>query len=177
MALIVEDGTGTLAAESYASVTDADTYLANRGLTLWAALSTAAKEQALRLATDYMLQVYRQRWNGTRVTNVQTLDWPRYLVPKKDSPGSYRALPSYYGYTIVPDEVKAAAAMLAYRSATGTDLAPDVQQPVTSESVGPITVTYAVGARQVVRFQAVDHILAPLLKDNGSGSRAALLRG
>ena len=43
MSLIVEDGTGLAGAESYVSVTDADTYHDKRGNTAWATLTTAQK--------------------------------------------------------------------------------------------------------------------------------------
>lgn len=176
MTIIVEDGTGTLASESYASVADCDTYATNRNISTWLALATVAKEAYLRLATDYMMQVYRERWNGTRVTNVQALDWPRYLVPMKDAPGSYRMLPAYYSYTIVPTEVKTACCLLAIKAIAG-ELAPDLAPPVASEAVGAISVSYIPGARQTVRYQAVDHVLSPLLKDGGSGSLAPMYRG
>ena len=84
MALIVEDGTGKSDAESFISVADADTYHSNRGNTDWASLLTAAKEQNLRKATDYICQVYRMKWAGTRVNGTQALDWPRAYVLRDD---------------------------------------------------------------------------------------------
>jgi hypothetical protein len=51
VSLIVEDGTGLATAESYISVADADTRQAALGITNWATLSTAEKEQALRRST------------------------------------------------------------------------------------------------------------------------------
>lgn len=176
MSLVTETGSGDPTAESYAAVAFCDTYHANRNNTAWAALATAAKESALRLATDYMMQTYRERWNGTRVTSTQALDWPRYMVPIKDSPGTYRSLPAYYSYTSVPTEVQAACAILALKSLT-IELAPDVQPPTTQESIGAISVSYMPGARQTVRYQAVDHLLGPMLKDGGSSSVARLARG
>lgn len=174
--LIVEDGTGTLAAESYASVAEADQYMSDRGKIAWAALVTGDKESALRRATDYMMQMYRDRWGGTRVTNTQKLDWPRYLVPMKDAPGAYRSLPAYYLYTIVPIEVKAACIQLALRASTA-ELLDDLQPPTTNETVGAISISKAVGARQTIRYAAIDYLLSPMLKDGGTGSLVALRRG
>ncbi len=81
MSIIVEDGTGLATAESYISVADASTYFTARGNTTWDALdegeATAAREAALRLATDYMTAVYRDRWEGVRYTEGQALCWPR----------------------------------------------------------------------------------------------------
>jgi hypothetical protein len=172
VALTIEDGSGKVDANSYASIADADAYLSQRGMTLWANLSDTEKSQSLIRACDYMQQVYRERWNGTRTSTTQALDWPRYLVPVKDAPGT---LTIYYANNIVPIEVQVACIALALKAAAG-DLAPDIQPPTTSESVGSISVSYSPGARQTVRYQAIDHMLAPLLRDGGSGSMAMLSR-
>lgn len=160
MALVVEDGTGKSDAESYISVTDADTYFSNRGNATWTALTTAAKEQSLRKAADFMGQLYRERWAGVRVKSAQALDWPRYDVPRRD-------YGDYYSSTAVPEEVKRACAELAYKASSET-LAPDLGAPVTSKTVGPISITYAAGARQHKVYRAVENLLAPLLKSSGS---------
>jgi hypothetical protein len=167
MALIVEDGTARADAESYASVADADTYFTNRGNATWAALDTAAKEQALRAATDYMRQTYRLHWTGMRVTGTQALDWPRAWVALVDAPSGYRSVPSYVPLNVIPAEVKNACAELAVRS-TVAPLSPDLGTQVLRETVGPISVEYAPGARQAPRYAAVDAILAPYLKGRGA---------
>jgi len=167
MALIVEDGTGRTDAESYISVTDATAYFAARGNTTWAGLaSDTVREQLLRKATDYMAQMYRVRWAGSRVTTTQALDWPRAWVPFKDAPSGYGACQPYYPNNAVPLVVAHACAELAVRAAS-SDLAPDVGAQVKQETVGPISVTYADGARQVNAYKAVDAMLAPFF--NGSG--------
>src|SRR6266850_1608568 len=119
MALVVEDGTGLAAAESYASVAEADQYHSDRGNAAWAPLATAAKEQALRKATEYMVQVYRQRWASFRTTFVQALDWPRAWVPLIDAPGPYGRWTAYVPYNVVPAEVKRACSELALVSLAG----------------------------------------------------------
>lgn len=167
MSLIVEDGTARADAESYVSVADADTYFANRGNAAWAALDTAAKEQALRAATDYMMQTYRMHWTGMRVTGTQALDWPRAWVALVDAPSGYRSVPAYVPQNIVPPEVKNACAELAVRS-LAAPLSPDLTSQVTRETVGPITVEYAAGARQAPLFKSVDAMLAVYLKGRGA---------
>ena len=167
MALEVEDGTAKSNSESYASVLVADTYLANRGMTSWAALSTADKEINLRLGTDYMLRAYRLRWNGTRVLTTQALDWPRYNVPIPDmipSGGYYIAL---IESNVVPTEVQRACVELAYRASTGEELLEDLETPVIREKVGPLEVEYAEGARQTKVYPAVDAMLAHLFSSGG----------
>lgn len=160
MAIEVEDGTGKANAESYISVSDADTYFTARGNATWAALTEAAKEQALRKATDYMQAEYDLRWAGERVGDTQALSWPRYSVPRRD------VSVSYWDSDIVPTIVVRACAELAVRASAG-DLTIDVGAQVKSETVGPISVTYADGARQQTRYPAVDNMLAPFFKGGG----------
>lgn len=167
MALVTEDGTGKTDAESYISVTDADTYFTNRGDTVWTALGTPAKEAALRKATDYMVATYGMRWGGMRMTTTQALDWPRAYVPFRDAPVGYGASQPYYDDDTVPVAVQRACAELAVR-ASAADLAPDVGAQVKSETVGPISVTYADGARQSDTYRAVDAMLSAYLKGGGA---------
>ena len=167
MSLVTEDGTGLAGAESFCSVSFADTHLGNFGFTLWATLSTNEKEQALRRATHYMQQIYRLRWAGQRRTNTQALDWPRSYVPKKDAPGFYSVWASEYPDDEVPAEVMQACAKLAYKAAAG-DLSPDIAQAKTRVKVGPIETEYAPGSIQYTRYREIDNLLNPLLK-TGSG--------
>jgi hypothetical protein len=157
VALIVEDGTIVAGAESYISVADADTYFTARANATRDALADADKEAALRKATDYMTGRYGLRWKGERVSELQALDWPRS--------GAYAN-----GFLIdsgsVPVAVQRACAELAVR-ASADDLAPDVGAQVKQEVVGPISVTYADGARQDTRYALVDSMLAAYLKGAG----------
>lgn len=145
--LTVEDGSGLTDSEAYISVADADLYFSARGNNAWAALAEPAKEAALRLSTDYMAAVYGPKWCGERLTETQALDWPRRVEG-------------------VPVAVARANAELALRSLSGPLLA-DQGPAVKSETVGPLSVTYADGARQSVRYAAVDAMLAPLLRPAG----------
>lgn len=147
MAMIVAPDAG---AESLCSVADADAYHAARGAAAWAALTPDAKEQALRRATDHMA-VYAHRWKGERTSSTQTLDWPRSGVVANGYDVDYRT---------VPTAVANACASLALRAASA-DLAPDLGAQKQSVTVGPISTTYAQGARQTLKFQAVDNMLAP----------------
>lgn len=154
MALVVEDGTGKVDAESYISAADASAYHAARGSAAWAALaSDAVREQLLRKGTEYMESAYGERWQGCRMTGTQALSWPRSGVV-------------VHGYSVasdvVPQAVQRACAELALRAISG-DLSPDLSAQVKQETVGQISVTYADGARQQVKFQAVDGLLSGLL--------------
>jgi hypothetical protein len=181
MALVVEDGTGKADAESYISVADADTYFSNRGNAAWAALSTAQKEQNLRKATDYLGQVYRQRWKGTRVSGEQALDWPRAYVSRDDinytNGEGYVVISGYYYWPSdeVPTLVKNSCAELAYRASVA-DLAPDVGQHVLREKIDVIEVQYDPYSPQYTTYRAIDNMLAPFLSTGSSGAFRRVVR-
>lgn len=155
MALIVEDGTGLAGAESFISVAGADAYLTSRGSD-WSSMSTTEKEQALRRATDYMEQMYRERWAGQRVTTTQALSWPRYFVPIKDASDGY----SYWPSDAVPTLVANACAALALKAAAG-DLAPDVGRLKRRTKVGPLEVEYEPNTRPYTVYRSIDNMLLP----------------
>lgn len=165
---IVEDGTGKSDAISYVTTAEADEYWGRRGSTAWGALTNGQKKRALVLATDYMGQVYRLRWKGVRTVSTQALDWPRAFVERDDYRYSglngYTTIDGQYYYPSneVPAEVKRACCELALKAVTTTLLA-DVGAQVKSETVGPISVTYADGARQNTAYKAVDGTLAMFL--------------
>ena len=168
MSLIVEDGTGKTNAESYISAADATTYHANRGNAAWAALaSDTIREQLLRQATDYMLEVYRLRWSGNRATTVQALDWPRFNVPMRDGPSASGGLwTSYYPLNTVPPAVINACAELALRAASGP-LIPDLTQAVKSEKVGALEIVYQDYSTATKTYRAIDNLLSPVLAAQG----------
>ena len=160
MTIIIETGAGSATAEAYISVTDADTYHAARGNATWATITTAQKEQALRRATEFMIESFTSRWQGYRVSEDQALDWPRYDVIVN-------------GYTvdnnIVPEPVKRACAEMALRAAGGP-LLDDLTQGVTQETVGPITTVYDKTSNRKTRYTSIEALLQPYLKAGGSVS-------
>lgn len=176
MSLITEDGTVVPGAESYISVTDADTYHDSRGATNWFLLTVSSKEQALRRATDFMVGRYRSQWKGGRININQTLDWPRQGVSTDD----FSAMPhSYYAYfvpyNVIPLEVKNCCAELALKASSGP-LLPDIEPRVLQETVGPITTKYDPNSPQVIRYAQVDNILAAYLRDGGNRATVRLQR-
>lgn len=155
MAIIIEDGTGKADAESYISVADATVYHGARGNAGWAALaSDTVREQLLRKATEYMLQVYRDAWKGSRVKNSQALDWPRAGVSRD----------THYDVAInvVPVEVARACAELALKANSET-LAADLERGILREKIGPLDTTYDRSSPQYKRFRAVDMMVRPYL--------------
>lgn len=92
-------------AESYASVAEADAYLAFRGDTSsWTALGTTDKELKLKWATSILQDL---TWRGTIASTTQALNWPRWGVIDKDG---FPILD-----TIIPKELKLAQAELAFQ--------------------------------------------------------------
>jgi hypothetical protein len=164
VALIVEDGTGKADAESYVSVADADTRQANLGNTNWATLLTAEKEQALRRATLYIEQAYRERWTGYRLHKAQALSWPRWNVWVDGYP---------VDTDIVPPDVAHVCADLALKAAAG-DLAPDLTRGIVRKKVGPLETEFDRFSPQSTRYRAIDMALSPYLK--GSSAMASLVR-
>ena len=175
MALVTEDGSIVAGAEAYIDVSYADTYHANMGNAAWSALTLVQKEVAIRRATMYLTEAYRLQWAGRRYSPNQVLDWPRTLVPKKDTAGFYVSGQVYYDYRSIPDEVKKASAEMALRSLSG-DLMPDLKQAVRSKKVGPIETVYDPYSPQQRRYKAVTALLAPLLKSGGSGVMVGVSR-
>lgn len=167
MTIIVEDGSIVSGAESYCTVATADTYHSNRGVAAWAALTTAQKEEALRRATDYMTQVYRDKWEGNRVIYSQALDWPRVGVVVYYGPHLWREVDD----DTVPLEVAYACAELALKASSAT-LYADQTQGVVREKIGPLETEYDRSSPIAVRYKAVDGILRPyLMQTNGIGVR------
>lgn len=161
MALIVESGAIVAGAESYISVTDADTYHSNLGNTSWAALTTTAKEQALRKATNYMTGRYTDKWRGYRKSSSQALDWPRSWVPIQNLVST-----EYVLDTVVPTEVKNACASLALR-ASSADLLADETRAKVRTKVDVIETEYDRFSPQRKRYPEIDAMLSPYLKSAG----------
>lgn len=125
MALVVEDGTGLAAAESYASVAAADAYWSGRIHTpissTWLIATTAQKESALREATSWLEAEFGQRWIGRRESAEQALSWPR-TSSIADEDGTYPALADAEGFTLdpIPGELSAATISLAGSALQGS---------------------------------------------------------
>lgn len=171
MAIIVETGTGAIDSEVLCSVAFCDTYHAARGNAAWAALVLADKEAALRRGYAYMQQAYRMRWAGFRFTQTQALDWPRQQVSRADVYSGYAGnlgrVGNYYPFDAIPNEIQQAQAELALKAVSG-DLLADIDPPVASESVGPISVSYFQGDTKTKKYPAIDRLLAPFLQGGGN---------
>lgn len=161
MALIVEDGTGVIGAESLASVQFADTYHAARGNAGWASVaSTEVKEQLLRKATDYAVAMYAGAWNGTPVKADQAMPFPRYIA------GANVGLPL---------SIQQAIAELALIAKT-TPLMPNVTRGKKRVKVGPLEVEYDGNAATSTKFVAASLRFGPWLSGVATGAMVKLIR-
>lgn len=174
MALVVETGSGSSTAESYVSVAEADTYNANvKRSASWAKAGTDQKEQALRVATQYLETAFGGSWSGLRNSGTQSLSWPRFGVfsdgVRLDS-------------ATIPQNLRRATVEIACRFLDGgeEDLVPDVSSgagDVKAESVkvGAIEVEtqYQGSAKPAKRFPFVRRLLesAGLIDDVSRMSR------
>lgn len=157
MTLTVEDGSEVAGAESYITVADALTYHDNLGNNTWATITEEQQEQALRRATNYMLQAYGSKWQGVRMTATQSLDWPRS--------GVYA-----HGFAVatdaVPVAVQNACAELALKAAAG-ELLSDKKRAKIRVKVDVIETEYDRFASHATKYEAVEAILAPYFKNVG----------
>lgn len=167
-AFTVEDGTGLTSSNSYCAVATADTYHARYGNpSAWSDLSTAAKQQALCIATRAADERYGSRWVGDRQSDEQALDWPR--VGAYGSAGD--ALDDQ-----VPVRLQQWTARAALLHVQGNSLLPDTQTDadIKSESKSGAgftkTVTYQGAKAATTKFPALDKMLvgAGLIADGGA---------
>ena len=150
MALVIEDGTGVVGANSYLTVAELRAYANLRGLTL--PIGDSEVEVLLVKATDYLeLKAYI----GDRASDDQGLSWPRTSVTDP-----------YWKYTdTIPTCLKTAQSLLAVEVQNG-DLTPAVRpNEYIQTKIDVLYIKYASDdARSVgVRFTAVDSTLAPIL--------------
>jgi hypothetical protein len=177
---------GDAAAESYFAVADADTYFTNRNNAAWTG-STAVKEAAARLGTQYLDNAYRERWKGITATKDQALAWPRVEGSRGGRPfyGSSYPLLDENGWqidpTVVPIQVQRAAMEAALLSLSGATLEPQLvrggQIKSLDEQVGPIkeSTVWADGAPAIDRYTVIEGYLRGLT-DSQPGTSAGNIR-
>lgn len=162
--------TVTVGTDVYLSVADADTYWSNRNDSTWSAATTAAKEAALREATQYIDGSY----SFIGVQNVDNvLAWPRYdvLVTQGNLAGVI------YDQTTIPPQIKAATAELALQ-ALSSRLAPVADRGglIKREKVDSLEVEYMDFAPAGKTYSFVGLILKPLLANGGGNTLKRLTR-
>lgn len=160
--MIVEDGTGIVRAESYASIAVIDAFWAARTnraeAALWAAKTTALKEGAAREGKSYLDATFGPYYRGIRAGYVQGGLWPR--TGAFDDAG--------YPLPSLPPELIDANCELAGRAVTSrlaADAARGGAVKRKRSKAGPVETEteWADGATAETKYGFVAGILAPIL--------------
>lgn len=146
MSFVVETGTGSSTATSYATVDQYKQYWANRGTTI--SDTTATIQGRLNAATEYIDISFTFR--GEKYTDDQALEWPRYGIV--DYAGNVEI-----DDCIIPQKLIDATCYLAAQIANGA-LIP-VDEGIRSETFGPVSKTYS-GQKS---FPMADKLLRQLI--------------
>lgn len=165
MAFVVETGAGLSNSNSYASVTAADEYVTDRGITGWTSLTSTVKQQALIKATDYLEATYRDAWKGDRVTETQALSWPRMSVYVDNF---------LMDANVIPKSVINACIEMALKSAAGETLIADQSQRVKREKVDVIEVEYQDYSDPAQQYLFVNRMLSAYLLSSSNGNFATV---
>jgi hypothetical protein len=168
MALIVEDGTGKVDAESYISVAEHRAYCLKFGLTPSA--TDGPVEISLRKATAYMVAIYRGSLQGGRTVYNQALDFPRWDCYRDDT--------NPILYNEVPVEVKACCSELAIIAETSDLMPTSTTRGKKMVKIGPLTIEYDGSGPQAPVFAGAVTRMGVFLKSgNGDGFATTLVRG
>lgn len=154
MALIVENGTGVVNAESLANVAFFRSYHADRGNDSAAEPTDLVVEQLLRKATDYIVGKYSGSWAGVQVLLTQSLPFPRIVN------GVNIGLPLFIQQGVVE------LALIAKTSA----LLPSVNRGKKRVKIGPLEVEYDGNNPTATKFVAASMRFAPYLSGFASNS-------
>lgn len=162
MSIVVETGTGLSNADSYGELADVDAYNEAYAYSqAWRKLAGAGRERAARQATQFLDLNYGAHFKGTRVSETQSLAWPRTGVTDRDG----FAVSS----TSIPACLKQAFYELCIRASIA-ELMPDISAEdggtlLESEiRVGAVfeRLVYSGGQAQTDQFRRVDAMLKPI---------------
>ncbi len=155
MALIVEDGTRPAGANTYATVGEADAYLALRGIDAWADATTEEKEAALIKAADYLNGL---SWHGRKVAS-RVMAWPRADMVDADG----------YGISSgeIPEAVVDACCYMAGEFIGGADPLAAQDRALSSMKVGSVEMAWEQGASQAPQYPALRSILRGFIGAQG----------
>ena len=147
----------TVGADSYVSITDADTYWSDRNNPTWSAATTVEKEAAIREATQY-IDGYFSFIGQQKTDNV--LAFPRHDVEIKS--GNFAGL--YYDSNTIPPQIEQACCELALQALSSRlDEAKDRGGLVKRVKVDVIETEYIDFAPSGKTYKFVANILKPLL--------------
>ena len=152
---------------SYASISEADSYWADRNNAIWEAAADEDKEKALREATIYIDGTFEGSWIGEHPgASSQVLAWPRNSAV--DSEGR--------SVTGIPQRVKDATVRLALEGLSDfLSKSEDRGGRIARAKVGPLDVSYFRDAPAGTAFPFLDLMLRSLLRLGGE-SGGSLVR-
>ena len=158
MALIVEDGTGVIGAESYVSVADAQV---RAELYQWDfPEETEEAEQLLRRGAMYLEQ-YRNRYQSVKLVGGQGLQFPRDVVYIDNVLQESETIPQL----LIDAQIRAASVSFEGGNLFATGL------NAVSKSVGDVSLSYGNGKADNSAWMGdVMNLLKPLFKDAGLGA-------
>ena len=132
MAITIIATAKSATANSYVTLAETESYLEGRlSVTTWDAASDDNKNRAIRMATD---ELDKSQFVGTRTTEDQRLQWPRYETYDHDG--------WIYDSDVIPRPVKEAAFELALALTDGTfSVIPDSLAQFENVKVGSLDVT------------------------------------
>ena len=162
MALIIEDGSIVVNADSYVTTAELTTYAAKRNYTVTAV--PAELEVLLIKAMDYLASL-ESRYKGDRVNNIQELSFPRIGV-------------QLHGYwldsDVIPQDLKNAQMELAFQVSTDEILVNETTSNLESFDVkGVYSESYGSGGDgSSVKARKANAYLTNLLKKAGTLVRA-----
>lgn len=151
MAIIVEDGSIVPGANSYGSEAGLAAYAAARGITI---AGTAA--ELLIIAMDWIEQ---KVFKGYKLTEDQPLQWPRGWVEVDGYYLSQSSIPTL----LIEAQYEACIAIDGGYNPLAVQ-----EREVSSETVGPISVTYKSGTSTLPVLTAANNKLRKLLKSSGA---------
>ena len=173
--IIIEDGTVIADANSYVEEPEAGAYFSGHpDEAVWTGSSTDRHVWALIRAARYLESKFSGRWRGAAVEYDQSLSWPRRVFY-----GEYLWGAGVEPW-VIPQALKDAQCELALRDiklGESGGILPDLTKTAfaSTESLGPISVTYESGAPKLPRFPEIETILAPLLE--GAPGTRPVIRG
>ena len=148
--IIVEDGSNVTGANSYVTEAELTAYAVARGITL--ATNT---EQLLIKSMDYLESL---QFNGSKAEETQPLQWPRT--------GVY--IDGYYvTESTIPDLLKNSLNAICLEIEAGVNPLSTIDRETSSETVGPVSVTYKNGSSASSISRSITAQLRKLLSNSG----------
>lgn len=165
MELVVEDGTGIVIANAYATVAEVEEILSVNIHSKWSLLSDDAAKANLIIWASRILDE-RTKWAGKKMYETSGLAWPRFGVRDREG--------FLVDDNLVPKQVKLATALLADHLLSGNPETVNTGSNITSLQVDVIAIKF--DARLAVEKYPIE--LSYVLKGLGtfSGGRGGVKR-